>query len=1006
MLSKRSLVSTTSAKSLVLASLATVSASFLAAAPANAQAVCVTLPGGAIDCTGIDLAGTVGAGLDLTVPGPVSVTLQDGFNSTGAIDVTTTAGAIDLVSAGTAQINTAGPGLTLDSATDIDANLTGVSTTADAATAVLLTAGDAVTFAANGTIRTAGDAADAVVATAASAALDLGTVATAGLDAYGVVATTLAGPLAVDAGTVTTAGADSNGLVLNSAEDLILNAGTVRTAGAGADAVVATAASATLDLGTVATTGVNADGVVATTLAGPLAVDATTVTTAAADSTGLLLRSREDLALTAGTVRTTGANALGVDIAAPGAVTADLGTVDTTGAGAVAVAIDAAAEPVNLRFANIVTRGANAAGVDIAADGVINVNGGNVSTAGAASTGVAVDGAAGPAAVTTGTIVTAGLDSNGIDVATTTGNQTISAGAVSTTGAGADGIVATSVDGNIAIAARGNVNAAQGTGIVADTGGTLDLTTAANTTVTGALAGIDAAAGTGSTFRIGGVLGAANGLALNADGGPATVVVAPTGRINGRVDLTAGADTLLNNGTFAAVGNSDFGAGLDVLTNNGNLSANGAVTFAGLETLNNNGLITMADGVADDVLTVPGAYNAGAGARLALDVNGGANGIVADRLVVGGTTSGTTVVELNPLGGGGVLDLDGAVIVDANGGTGTFVLASPVTAGFVDYDLGRNAAGDTIVLGTANDRAVEMAMLPQLGQGFWYRSADAWESAAAQRRNDLLTGNGRSFGVWGQVYGTQEDRGDRRDVDVFGTTRNVDLRYETEAQGAQGGFDFRPGNGNFVVGVTGGYQKAESDFNSGTQAELKGWNAGAYMIYGAPQGFYAQLLGKYDDFEVELENGTLFTGAEIDGKAYGVDGEVGYRTTIAGANFDLGAGLAYVRTDLDGFAASNAVFEVDDSDSLRGQVGFRLSGQSGAFTPYADVRLRHEFLGDGDVRFVSGGYTLPLEDRGIGTSVRAEIGVSGPSSVGGLYLAGWGEMGDTNSIGLRAGFRF
>jgi hypothetical protein len=38
--------------------------------------------------------------------------------------------------------------------------------------------------------------------------------------------------------------------------------------------------------------------------------------------------------------------------------------------------------------------------------------------------------------------------------------------------------------------------------------------------------------------------------------------------------------------------------------------------------------------------------------------------------------------------------------------------------------------------------------------------------------------------------------------------------------------------------------------------------------------------------------------------------------------------------------------------------------------------------------------------------VRAEIGVSGPSSLGGLYLAGWGEMGDTSSIGLRAGFRF
>lgn len=54
----------------------------------------------------------------------------------------------------------------------------------------------------------------------------------------------------------------------------------------------------------------------------------------------------------------------------------------------------------------------------------------------------------------------------------------------------------------------------------------------------------------------------------------------------------------------------------------------------------------------------------------------------------------------------------------------------------------------------------------------------------------------------------------------------------------------------------------------------------------------------------------------------------------------------------------------------------------------------------------SGGYVLPVSDGARGTSARIEIGVVGPAAAGGLFLSGWGELGDTSSYGLRAGLRF
>jgi trimeric autotransporter adhesin len=292
----------------------------------------------------------------------------------------------------------------------------------------------------------------------------------------------------------------------------------------------------------------------------------------------------------------------------------------------------------------------------------------------------------------------------------------------------------------------------------------------------------------------------------------------------------------------------------------------------------------------------------------------------------------------------------------------------------------------------------------RIGQDFWYQSADAWSESAAVRRSNLGS-EPRGTSFWAQGYGGTDKRGERRDVDIFGSVSEVNLRFETERRGAQAGIDFSPGAGRLAIGVTGGYERARSDFASGTRVVLDGYNIGAYLLYGGPSGLYAELLAKADYFDARIANGNLFAGGTIDGKSYGAEGELGYRVLTDALHVDLNAGLAYVRTSLDPFVSSGFRFDFDRSDSLRGRIGARVGG-TGSFAPYADVKLLHEFKGKNDTTLGSGGFNLGLADRATGTWYRGEIGLTGAPDRSGGFVSAWAEAGDVKGYGVRLGFRF
>ncbi len=210
----------------------------------------------------------------------------------------------------------------------------------------------------------------------------------------------------------------------------------------------------------------------------------------------------------------------------------------------------------------------------------------------------------------------------GIRALSATGPTTVitGAGAVTASGAGGVGIVVNAGTGATTVTTGTGAVTGTSFGIQAATTGTQTIT--ANAAVTGATAGIHSDTTAARTIMVGstgnvtgttqailltntgtasvsssGTIGAAStGLAVQATGAGATTVTNnAAGTLNGRLTLTANADTLTNAGTFNTQGTTDFGAAADVLNNNatGVINILGATTFANLETFNQNGRINL-----------------------------------------------------------------------------------------------------------------------------------------------------------------------------------------------------------------------------------------------------------------------------------------------------------------------------------------------------------------------------------------------------------------------------
>ncbi|MCY7338500.1 MAG: autotransporter domain-containing protein, partial [Sphingomonas bacterium] len=675
-------------------------------------------------------------------------------------------------------------------------------------------------------------------------------------------------------------------------------------------------------------------------------------------------------------------------------------------------------------FANGGAGGAGGAGTGGAIGDVILINSGHIMTLGAGSHGifiatrqtVGVSGGGagaggGSGGGTNGTIGTPGVIGPGIGGGAGGFGGSAGAYGIGIGGAGGAAGAAPAVgiaDGDVFITntAAGNIDAAAD-GAHVEAAGTIDINNAGD--ISGGTHGIFASSlvDIDITNAVSGFITSSNLFAIDAVG--ASAEISNAGQLRGYVDLTANGDTVTNTGLWDARLTSDFGAGVDVFTSSGtvrtavNSAVAEAVVFAGLETFANAaGLIDLRDGAANDSFTLSGNYAATGNALLGVDIGGTIAGLTGDLLVIGGTTSGTTGVLLNILASAAVIDPDGVRIVDAPGGTGLFT--GSVSTGFINYDV-IMIGPDAFVVSSADEGIFDIGLLGTMAQDMWYQSADAHLACSASRKNDFGVDRKSNIALCAQLYLSHDRYGDGDNSStLFGTTFEYSNRIKTKRRGAQVDLGFRTG-GNFTVGLTAGYAHAESDnAGLGSALDVEGYNLGAFAQFGSKVGFYGSALVKWDKFDTRIGNALLIGQVRPDGRSFGVDGEIGWRTTNFGPMFDIYAGVSHVRTKLDDFSAGQINFDPDRMTSTRGRLGARF-GWSGSWAPFIDAKLFHEFNGDSDIQVGSGLLVDSFERTGRGTWARLEGGIGGGTG-GGPLLSVWGDFGDVKGWGARAGFRF
>lgn len=861
-------------------------------------------------------------------------------------------------------------------------------------------------------------------------------------------------------GAITTTGEGSTGAIITSTGAVNLTTGAINTTDNGI-IINADANNVTLTTGAVTTTGIDNDGVTINST-GTVNFTGGALTTDGDGSNGLLINGGTG----AITATVAGGSSTGIDaevvniISAGGPVTfTNSGTITTAGSRGVAIT---GATTATVACGNISTTLDDAIACDIGSAGNTTVTGGTITTTGAGADGINVVNTAGTTTVTGGTTTVSGDGSIGIDVATSgTGAVVVNTGVVTSTAANtaADpsfaAVRAVAADvAPVTVNATGNITSTNGSGIWAQSGGTSTVVVNSGVTVAAPTA-ITLGGATGNTLTVNGTISSTGPAGTAAytvvGGGPFTLNIGANGVLGGplaftegndtftnasvytqtsTIDFLGGNDTFNNSGTFNHGGIVQFGAGADTLNNSGtlNLSSaaafdfgadadvftntgsvrlfNGAQTLAGLETFNNTGgLIDLRDGAGNDTLTIPGNYAATGTARLGIDVVGTTGLNVADRLVIGGTTTGTTTVLptfITP-----VIDPTGALIVDStlNNLLGTnFVLGGTTNQGFINYGL-ETRGGDVFLVSRPDEAVFDQLFVGRVANDIWYQSAEAYQAYAMSRRIDYGNPRKGPVGIWGQLYGSTERFGNRnRSVSLFSTNLTTSNRFETDRKGAQAGLDF--GVQNFVIGVTAGYEHAKGDSDFGTNIDAEGYNYGAYAQFGAQQGPYAGLLIKRDDYDIRLVNSSVGALAiSPDGRSTGIDGEVGFRFgNPGGINFDLGAGLSYVRNRVEDYSFGNVDFDNDRFTSKRGRIQARASF-AGTLAPFVDAKLFHEFSNNNELTISSGTLSSTVDDAKRGTWGRLEAGLGGGAG-GGPLLSGWVDLGDVKGYGVRGGFRF
>ncbi len=459
---------------------------------------------------------------------------------------------------------------------------------------------------------------------------------------------------------------------------------------------------------------------------------------------------------------------------------------------------------------------------------------------------------------------------------------------------------------------------------------------------------------------------------------------------------------------------------------------------------------TIAPGNSIGTLTINGSY-LGNGGRLEIETVLGGDSSPSDRLVITGSTAGTTIVRVLNRGGVGTQTIEGIKIIDVGGASnGVFNLQGDyafqgqqaIVAGAYAYTLQKNG------ISTPNDgdwylRSAYMAppspTSPSAGstiiRPIYQPGAPIYEAYGhiLQSLNELQTlrqrvgerfdsrtddtPNAAGRAIWARI-----DAVHSRVAPGFSTTGTSYMIDSWRLQAGADGQVFASDAGTLIGGVSLHHGEALADISSvfgRGKIKTSGSGFGGALTWHGATGFYADAQTKFSWLDSDLSSTT--TGRQLaKGKAgfgYALGLELGQRIALSGGwSLTPQAQLTYAHVDADRFVDPfGAHVALSDGDGLRGRLGLSMdyrqswrdaAGRRVNTALYGIANLHYEFL-DGTTATVAG---TPLINRG--ERLWGGLGLGAKYETGRYALYGEVEartslahFTDSHSITGRAGIR-
>jgi outer membrane autotransporter protein len=516
--------------------------------------------------------------------------------------------------------------------------------------------------------------------------------------------------------------------------------------------------------------------------------------------------------------------------------------------------------------------------------------------------------------------------------------------------------------------------------------------------VTSANGGIDVAPST--TLTLDGVVAGGGGIAqvgrgttiLNAansyTGG--TAVVAGTlvvgDAAHRSATLGSGAVTVSNGaalGGYGSTGGSVMNYGTVAIANT--LPAVAGRTAGSLSIrgdLMNHGLVTLASpsGQTGNVLNVAGNYS-GVSGTLAMNTEvdkGGGTGRT-DRVVIMGTASGSTAMQVHTSGSGARTVGDGIQVVEVQGDSsaGAFHLAAPVQAGAYQYLLYRGGAsggndwflrsqleapGSTSPASPVAWRpgVVGYALTPLLNVDYGFSVLGRLQERVGDVTALERTHSNNQGGIWARMGG--------QNLDENGTNQ---FTADERTFFAQFGKDWTVSRGtdgsSTHAGVTVTFGTSSASFEDTSRDINPSLSISTGTLTGQAQsvgGYWTRYLadGTYIDGVAQLTHyhnryGDIYGGrATQNGFGTAVSAEVGKPWSVGSTPIVIEpqAQLSYQYVDLNGFDDGTSAVSGNTTNALRGRVGVRfaaldLSNEAATSTasPYLTADVLRDFFTPG-----------------------------------------------------------